>query len=264
MLKISFVTWIANAAAALTGAYGDVTRQAEVADCSRQTIYDHAQKVQAAVVGAHDGGPTRAELIAQNQQLRHENAQLWDWLAGTTEFPPSKQCEFSVTATAMGLSLNQVLVLLGLILGKHACPGRSTVHRWIKAAGLAAGRVLKFLDARCQALVLVGCLDEIFFHGRPVLVGVEPASMTWFLGRKANDRSGATWAKALPVWDALSYVTADAGTGLQAGIAAVQQERQANGKPALENGPGGTAGVAPELESSGTILGAGRRGHPSS
>ena len=39
MLKIPFVTWIANAAAALTGAYGDVSRQAEVADCSRQTLY---------------------------------------------------------------------------------------------------------------------------------------------------------------------------------------------------------------------------------
>ena len=140
MLKIPLVTWVANAAAALTGAYGDVTRQAEVADCSRQTIYDHAQKVQAAVEDAHDGGPTRAELIAQNQQLRRENAQLWDWLAGTVEFPPSQQRQFSVTATAMGLSLNQVLVLLGLIRGKPACPGRSTVHRWIKAAGLAAGR----------------------------------------------------------------------------------------------------------------------------
>jgi hypothetical protein len=69
-----------------------------------------------------------------------------------------------------------------------------------------------------------------------VLVGVEPASMTWFLGQKADDRSGATWAKALRDWPAPSYVTADAGTGLQAGIAAVQQERQANGKPALENG----------------------------
>src|SRR5437764_5485633 len=136
----------------------------------------------------------------------------------------------------MRLSLNQVRVLLALILGKPACPGRSTLHRWIKAAGLAAGRVLKSLDARCRALVLVGCLDEIFFHGRPVLVGVEPASMTWFLGRKADDRSGATWAKALRDWTALSYVTADAGTGLQAGIAAVQQERQADGKPALENG----------------------------
>ena len=182
MLKIPFATWIANAAAGLTGIYGDVTRQAEVADCSRQTIYDHAQKVQAAVEDAHDGGPTRAELIEQNQHLRQENAQLWDWLAQTIEFPPDKQREFTVTATAMGLSLNQVLVLLALILGKQACPGRSTLHRWIKRAALAAGRVLKALDAQCKALVLVGCLDEIFFHGRPVLVGVEPASMAWFLG----------------------------------------------------------------------------------
>jgi hypothetical protein len=236
MLKIPFATWIANAAAALTGAYGDVTRQAELADCSRQTIYDHGHKVRAALEDAHDAGPTRSCLIAENQLLHQENARLWDWLAGTVEFAPSQQREFSVTAAAMGLSLNQVRVLLGLILGTQACPGRSTLHRWIKAAGLAAGRVLESLDSRCRVLVLVGCLDEIFFHGRPVLVGVEPASMTWFLGRKADDRSGATWAKALRDWSALSFVAADAGTGLQAGIAAVQQERRVNGEPALENG----------------------------
>jgi hypothetical protein len=35
MLKIPFATWIANAAAGLTGSYGEVTRQADVADCSR-------------------------------------------------------------------------------------------------------------------------------------------------------------------------------------------------------------------------------------
>jgi hypothetical protein len=236
MLKIPLVTWIANAAAALTGTYGDVTLQAEVADCSRQTIYDHAHKVQAAVLDAHDGGPTRADLIAENQRLAQENAQLWDWLAQTIEFPASKQHEFVVTATAMGLSLNQVLVLLALVLGMQACPGRSTLHRWIKLAGGAAGRVLKLLDARCRALILVGCLDEIFCHGRPVLVGVEPASMTWFLGQKADNRSGATWAEALRDWDALSYVTADAGKGLQAGIAAVQRRRQDDGKPSLGSG----------------------------
>src|SRR3954447_2794032 len=99
MLKIPFVTWIANAATALTGSYGDVTRQAEVADWSRQTIYEHAQKVQAAVEGAHDGGPTRAELIERDQRLRHENAQLSDWLAQTIDFRPSQQREFAVTAT---------------------------------------------------------------------------------------------------------------------------------------------------------------------
>ena len=81
MLKIPFPTWIANAAAGLTGISGDVTRQADVADCSRQTISDHTRKVQAAVEDAHDGGPTRAELIERNQDLRQENAQLWDWLA---------------------------------------------------------------------------------------------------------------------------------------------------------------------------------------
>ncbi len=110
------------------------------------------------------------------------------------------------------------------------------MHRRIKAAGLAAGRVLKSLDARCRALVLVGCLDEIFFHGRPVLVGVEPASMTWFLGRVADDRSGTTWAKALHDWTALEFVAADAGTGLQAGIAAVQRGRREQGQTPLENG----------------------------
>ena len=42
MLKIPFVTWIANAAAALTGSYGDITLQADLADskiyCGSQTI----------------------------------------------------------------------------------------------------------------------------------------------------------------------------------------------------------------------------------
>jgi hypothetical protein len=236
MFKIPLATWIANAAACLTGAHGDVTHQAEAADCSRQTVYDHAAKVQAAVDGEHSGGPTRAELLEENQQLRQENARLWDWLAQTVEFPPAKQHEFTVTATAMGLSLNQVLALLALILGEQARPGRGTLGRWVQAAGHAAGRVLKRLDRRCRTLVLVGCLDEIFFHGRPVLVGVEPASMTWFLGHKADDRTGATWQQHLQEWMALQYVLADAGTGLQAGIASVQQQRRAGQQTPLENG----------------------------
>src|SRR5512135_2453773 len=236
MLTISIATWIANAAACLTGLYGDVTHQADAADCSRQTVYDQAQKVRAAVEAEHSGGPTRAELIQENSDLRQENARLWEWLAQTVEFPPDKRHEFTVTATAMGLSLNQILVLLALILGARARPGRTTLHRGIKAAGIAAGRVLKHLDARGQALVLVGCLEEIFFHRRPVLVGVEPTSMVWFLGQKANARTGSTWSRALQDFPALSDVLADAGTGLQAGIAAVQQQRQQDGQRPLENG----------------------------
>jgi hypothetical protein len=236
MIKIPIAVWIANAAACLTGSYGHVTHQAEVADCSRQTVYDHARKVQAAVQAEHASGPTHGELIQENEQLRQENARLWDWLAQTIEFPVGKQHEFTVTATAMGLSLNQVLVLLALVLGAQARPGRSTIQRWIKAAGRKAARVLKHLDRQCEASVLVGCLDEIFFRRRPVLVGVEPASMVWFLGRKADDRQGTTWSQELQGWTALQLVLADAGTGLQAGISLVQQQRCQQGQVALENG----------------------------
>ena len=70
MLKMPIATWIANAAACLNGTYGHVTHQADRVDCSRQTVYDHASKVQAAVVAEHQGGPTRAELVEQNQHLR--------------------------------------------------------------------------------------------------------------------------------------------------------------------------------------------------
>src|SRR5438309_11905045 len=120
MIKIPLASWIANAAVGLTGLYGDVTRQAQATDCRRQTVYDHAHKVQAAVVDAHDGGPTRAALIAENQRLAQENAQLWRWLEGAIEFPVIKQHEFVAIAAAMGLSLNQVFTLLALILGVQA------------------------------------------------------------------------------------------------------------------------------------------------
>src|SRR4051794_23830479 len=203
MSKIPLAVWIANAAARLASTYGDVTRQAEAADCSRQTIYDHAQKVQAAVEVEHAGGPTHAELIQENDHLRQENARLWDWLAQAIEFPPGKRHEFTVTATAMGLSLNQALVLLAILVGTQARPGRATIQRWIKAAGQKATRALEHLDRQCRTSVLVGCLDEIFFRGRPVLVGVEPASMTWFLGHKADDRTGQTWCRQVQGWTAL-------------------------------------------------------------
>ncbi len=75
----------------LPGTHGAVTEQAQKSGCSRQCVYDHAQKVMAAVEAEHGGGPTREELIRDNEALRRENAQLWDWLFQTIEFPLAKQ-----------------------------------------------------------------------------------------------------------------------------------------------------------------------------
>jgi hypothetical protein len=236
MCKIPFRRWIANAAARLNGPRGSVTRQAQQADCSRQTVYDHAQKVEAAVAAEHGGGATHEEKDREIAALRRENTQLWDWLSQTIELPPAKQQMFAAKGMGMGLSHSQVHDLLAFLLGAMACPSRSTIHRWVQAAGTAAGAVLKRLDQGCRVLVLVGCLDEIFFHRRPVLVGIDPQSMVWFLGTKAANHQGSTWLGELQPWTSLRYVTCDAGKGLQSGIAQMRQHRRQTDRVPLEKG----------------------------
>src|SRR5215207_5202580 len=117
MLKLPVTTWITNAAACLRGPHGAVTAQAQAAGCSRQTAYDHAQKVHAAVAAEHAGGPPRQQPLDQVQALRHETAQLWRWLEQAIDFPEAKRQEFTVAAAAMGLSLNQIGGLLAIVLG---------------------------------------------------------------------------------------------------------------------------------------------------
>jgi len=236
MCTIPFVGWIANAAARFIGNHGAVTEQAEQSGCSRQSVYDHADKVLAAVEAEHGGGPTREQLIRENAALRQENAELWEWLCQTIDFLLVKQQQFAVTAFAMGLSLNQIFGLLTMLLGSRAAPSRSSVHRWIQAAAKAAGPVLKRLDHAAKTLVLVGCLDEIFFHRKPVLVGVEPKSMMWFLGKKADNHQGSTWFAELQPWTSLGFVTSDAGLGLQAGIVRMQRHRLQTDQVPLEKG----------------------------
>jgi len=96
----------------------------------------------------------------------------------------------------------------------------------VKACAETAGRVLDRLNQACRALVVTGCFDEIFFHGKPVLVGVEPHSMAWVLGEHAADRSGSTWTKALQGFDGLEQAVVDGGRGLQRGLVDFQTQRQ--------------------------------------
>lgn len=230
MCKIPVLLWIANAAARFSGHNGAVTRQAHQHQLSRQTVYENARQVHEAIQVEHSDGPSRELLLRENEDLRRENAQLWDWLNQTVEFPQLKQQEFGVRATAMGLSLNQIVDLLALILGVEAAPGRSTVNRWVLAAAAAAGTVLDHLDQRCQSLVRTACLDEVFFHGRPVFVGVEPRSMTLILAQKGNRLDRAVWLQKLVGWDALRYVVCDAGTVLQSALAWLAARRAAGAR----------------------------------
>ena len=76
MARLSVLTWIGNAAARLCGKHGDVTEQAQQAGCSRQAVYDHADKVQRAVEDAQLPGPSRQQLlnsVVRMHQARHRN-----------------------------------------------------------------------------------------------------------------------------------------------------------------------------------------------
>jgi hypothetical protein len=237
MARLSVGSWIGNAAAVLCGSRGAVSRRAEAAGCSRQTVYEHATRVEAAVADHLSGGPSREELLDQCGRLRRENEQLWEALDQSIDFPQSKQQQFLATASGMGLSLTQILTLLAIILPAGQCPSRATLGRWLEACCRRASALLKVLDQACRQFILVLCIDEIFFRQRPVLVGVEPHSMAWVLGQKAEDRSGQTWYEALEPWDHLEYAVADAGSGLRKGLSLIQQARAGEGKgPNLEVG----------------------------
>ena len=99
----------------------------------------------------------------------------------------------------------------------------------MKAIATAAGPVLQHLDSRARALVVTGCFDEIFFHGQPVLVGVEPHSMAWTLAERAADRSGSTWQKALQGFEAMEQAVVDGGNGLQRGLNDIKIQRRKEG-----------------------------------
>jgi hypothetical protein len=114
-------------------------------------------------------------------------------------------------------------------LSSKKCPSRAKIARWVKRCAEAAGRTLGRLDKACRGLVQTGCFDEIFFHGKPVLVGVEPQSMAWVIGQHAADRSGKTWSEALEGFDALEQATVDGGRGLQRDLDDFQAKRNREG-----------------------------------
>jgi hypothetical protein len=148
MTTLSLRTVVRNAAAVFSGSYGAVTRQAEQAGCSRQTVYDHARQIERrlqpvapAMPPAEVPVPTSAASLDQTIQRR-----------------------LAVTAFAMGISTRQIEDLLRVILPEDG-PDHSTIGRWIAEEAKKAEPLPKALDAACIPRVQTLAVDEIFFGG---------------------------------------------------------------------------------------------------
>ena len=150
MTTLSLRTLVRNAAAVFSGRYGAVTRQANEAGCSRQTVYEHARQIE-----------RRLEPIAP--VLPPVEVLLPSPGPGTVLDEPTRR-RLAVTAFAMGISTRQIEDLLRVILPEDG-PDHATIGRWVADAAKKAKGVLETLDAACVPEVQTLALDEIFFGG---------------------------------------------------------------------------------------------------
>src|ERR1700710_2587352 len=100
MATLSLRTLVRNAAAVFSGCYGAVTRRAEQAGCSRQTVSEHARQVEQRLqppipLPSPTENPSSAAAVVLEEPTRRRLA---------------------VTAFAIGISTRQIEDLLRILL----------------------------------------------------------------------------------------------------------------------------------------------------
>src|SRR3954454_2479625 len=115
MATLSLRTWIRNAAAVFSGQHGAVTRQAERSECSRETVYQHARKLEQRLA-TDPAADAVGELPAENHRLRQRVAERERAAKGSVRCDKAEQRQLAITAFAMGVSLRQIEDLLGVLL----------------------------------------------------------------------------------------------------------------------------------------------------
>ena len=165
MIKLPIQTWIRNAAAVFSGRYGSVSEQAHQAQCSRQTVYQHARKLEQRLSDEPQPDAVMARLRQENQQLHQAiTQQLHDAQEWVLLDRPTLQ-RFATIAFASGLSLRQIEELPAVLLPKSKAPDHSTLGRWVQSQAERAEKILAVIDTACADRVQTLAVDEIFFGG---------------------------------------------------------------------------------------------------
>ncbi len=230
MSMVALAQQIASTYVVVCGVYGDVTRQAQERQISRQAIYRQSQRT----LEDLEGAKLRAALAALQERvgvLEAQAASLQKQLSQAVVLTPDLLRCFAATGEARGVSLADVRALLQVLQGEEA-PSVATLGRWTKEAGARAAALLPVLDAWAQPQVRQAAADEIYVQA-PVLMVVEPESLCWMGGRLSDQASGEAWTRELSTLESLEQVTRDAGTGLGKGVAQVDAARRARKLPGV-------------------------------
>src|SRR5262249_2892327 len=158
-------TWVRNAAAVFSGRHGSVTEQAQDSQCSRETVYKHAQKVEERLDQAAQDKTRLGEQELEIRELKRRGAELETRSGQQPALGPPRQRQFATTACAMGLSERQTADLLRVVLPSGQAPSHATIGRWVRVEAKRARRILDVLDQKCATKAQTLALDEIFFGG---------------------------------------------------------------------------------------------------
>jgi hypothetical protein len=222
---------LASASAVLFGRYGDVTQLAHEREVCRQALYRESARVLDAVDGSASQQRLH-ELADQAAHQRQHTAELEQRLADAVIVDADKQAEFAAVSQAEGVSLPGARRLLAVLLGADT-PSVAKLGRFTQEAARRATALLAVLDEASRPLVQQAAADEIFAGRQPILMVVEQESLCWVSGRRVPRRDGATWAEEFRRLPNLVQVTRDDGTGLEKGLALVNQERCRQERPAV-------------------------------
>ncbi|HEX9595421.1 MAG TPA: hypothetical protein VF982_00960 [Anaerolineales bacterium] len=219
---------IASAYFVIFGLHGQVTQYAEERGVCRQWVYREAEWVRKRL------GEDQQTIQSLRQQVRELTAHqevLEKRLDVAVVLDKEKQVEFATACQGEGVSLPTCWRLLDVFI-----PGQqqsvATLGRATQAAGKQAGPLLAVLDEFTHARVQDTAADELHVKD-PVLMMVEQESLCWLVGRRSDEVSGEAWHREFERFPNLEQVARDGGKGLEKGVALVNAQRVAEGKPAV-------------------------------
>ena len=219
---------IASAFFVIHGKHGDVSRYAQERGVCRQSIYNEAATLRNALATAQQD---IAGLREQLRQAQQQQAQLQAQLANAVVIDAQKQAEVACVGQARGVTLRDCREMLEVLIRGQTL-SVAELGRRTQAAGKKAGALLAVLDEVTLQKVREAAADEIYVKD-PVLMVVEPESLCWLSGHLSDTVSGEAWAKEFKQLPNLEQVMRDGGTGLEKGVALVNEQRQAEGKSLL-------------------------------